>query len=152
VSNVPGRGLRLRAKIVIAFALVSIFVSGLTAIGMYAALSRRVVDGFRQRLLNIVSIAALMQDGEKQAQLIFPVNSFSASFLELNKVNSDILATDPDLLSMYTMRRGEDGTVFFVLDAERPGNGKSPQDFVNVPYSDLSNPASTRMNSALPTG
>ena len=72
---------------------------------------------FQQKLLDLVSLAALQQDGNT-FQTISSVDD--AEFERLRVQNLEIRRSSPDIIYVYTMRYDDQG-LYFVVDAGEPG-------------------------------
>lgn len=70
----------------------------------------------RQRLLNIVSIVALQQDGDLHARLVNPEDAQSQVYQMFAAHSTEILKTEPELVFLFTARQNESGAIYFVLD------------------------------------
>jgi len=109
--------LSLRSKLILGFALLSAFVSFITARGMYTNLQSQVLNEFRTRALSIVKLAALQQDGDEFKQITSGQDSLYKKF---RIQNLNILQSDPDIKSVFTMRKDDQG-IYYVVDAGDKG-------------------------------
>ena len=107
----------LRNKLVLGFALLSFFVAALTARGFYTNLRNQVQNEFSQRVLSIVQVAALQQNGNEFVQISSAEDELYEKF---RLQNLKIRYADPDVIYVYTMRKDERG-IYFVVDAGEPG-------------------------------
>ncbi len=108
--------LSLRAKLVLAFTLISIFVAGITARGIYTILNVKVVDEFRQRALNTAAVAALQQNGDEFEQIQSAGSPLYEKFLQQNLKISQV---DSQIAVVYTVRQDETG-LYYVVTAGNP--------------------------------
>jgi len=107
----------IRVKIVTAFTIVALVSLGILGAVTYFNYRNQVREDIRQRLLNIVSITAIQQDGDLHAALQTAEDNQTEVYQQMVAVNDAILATDPDLEYVYTMRLNEAGQIEFVLDS-----------------------------------
>jgi GAF domain-containing protein/HAMP domain-containing protein len=114
----PIRSMKLRTRVAVSFVALAVIASGLTMTFVFLNFRNQLRESLRQRLENIVSLAALQQDGDAF------LNILSADDLEYDRVrlqNLEILHSDPDLVFVYTMRYDDEG-VYFVVDAGDPND------------------------------
>lgn len=122
-SLMPNRRISLQARVSFAIVILSILVSSLTLAVIYLNFRNELRDSLRQRLVNIVTLAALQQDGDSFPLIQSPDDP---EYIRVWEQNTAILQSDPDLVFVYTMRFDEEG-LFFVVDAGDPtGDGFSP--------------------------
>ncbi|MEJ5223820.1 MAG: HAMP domain-containing protein, partial [Anaerolineales bacterium] len=105
-------GTRLSLSLAI-LATVSVIIFGAV---LYLNFRNQIREDLRQRLLNIISIAALQQDGDLHATLVKPEDKQSEAYRTLSARNIAILKTDPELVYFFTVRQDESGNIYFVLD------------------------------------
>ncbi|NTW99814.1 MAG: GAF domain-containing protein, partial [Geobacteraceae bacterium] len=98
---------------------LAVLISAMTTGGLYLYLRNQVLRAFEKRLQNIVSIAALAQDGNAHAGLTLPDDSYTTEYFRLNDINQAIVDSEPEIIFIYTMRKNENGEIYFVLDAGR---------------------------------
>ncbi len=122
-SKQQRRTISLRTRLAISF-----FVLGFLAVGILLAINfvnlrQQLRNDLRERLLNIVSLAALEQDGDAFVQIQSPQDP---AFDKIRLQNLRIRASDPDIRFIYTMRYDDQG-IYFVVNAWSPGEpGASP--------------------------
>jgi GAF domain-containing protein/HAMP domain-containing protein len=119
-------GGNIRVKIVASFimiALISVTAAGTVT---YISYRNRVREDFRQRLLDIVSLVASNQDGDLHAAIHGPENAEDESHLKILDQNVQYLALDPALKYIYTMRKNEQGQIYFVINARQGGEPGDP--------------------------
>lgn len=117
-SSQPKRTVKLRTRVALGFVALAILASGLTLAFVFLNFRDQLRDSLRQRLVSIVSLAALQQDGDAFQTIQ------SADDPEYTRVwaqNTAILEADPDLVFVYTMRYDDQG-LYFVVDAGDPNN------------------------------
>jgi len=81
-------------------------------------LRRELRTALKQRLINIVTLAAMQQDGDAFTRIQSPSDP---EFIESYNRNTAILNSEPDLAYLYTMRYDEQG-IYFVVDAGDPND------------------------------
>lgn len=107
---------KLGTRLSLSFAIlatVSVIIFGAV---LYLNFRNQIREDLRQRLLNIISIAALQQDGDLHATLVKPEDKQSEAYRTLSARNIAILKTDPELVYFFTVRQDESGNIYFVLD------------------------------------
>ena len=112
-SSQPKQTLSLRWRVTLGFVALAILVSGLILSFVYLNFRNQLRDSLRQRLVSIVSIAALQQDGDAFVTIQSPDD---AEYKRVWAQNTAILNADKDLVFVYTMRFDDEG-LYFVVDA-----------------------------------
>ena len=112
------RQFRLYHKFALVFFVVSFAMTGLTAAVFYRTAYQKVFQDIRQRLKDIVIVAALSIDAETHAGLTEPAHEDSPSYNAIKKVLQTIRDGSSDVHFVYTMRKGPDNDIRFVVDAE----------------------------------
>jgi GAF domain-containing protein/HAMP domain-containing protein len=107
----------IRLKLVTSFTVVALLAVGLVGIGSYINFRRQIRADIRQRLLNIISVTALQQDGDLFATIQTPTDQTGAAYQQMQAVNHAILATDRDLAYIFSVRVDPQGTMNFVVDS-----------------------------------
>lgn len=103
--------LRTRLALVIIF-LAAIFV-GVSAI-IYVDFKNELRNNLRHRLENITKLASLQQDGD----LLLNVQAQGdEAFNIIQERNAAIKRTEPELIFVYTLRKDDQGNIYFVVDA-----------------------------------
>jgi GAF domain-containing protein/HAMP domain-containing protein len=108
----------LRSRLVLSFALLAFLAIGISLAASYINYRQQNRADLRQRLLNIVSLAALQQNGDIFAGIKSPDDP---AFEQIRIQNLRIRSSDPDLAFVYTMRFDTQG-IYFVVDAVEPGD------------------------------
>lgn len=122
-SNTPQvRNSSIRTKIIAAFAVVAFVSLALLGTVIYISFRNQVRQDIRQRLLNMVSIAALQQNAELHASIQNPGDEESDAYKKIKAINSAIVTTEPDIAYLYTMRLNGQGQIYFVVDTGQPGD------------------------------
>lgn len=111
--------LRLRFRIALSFALVSMVIAIVVSVSLSYAASNQIFSQIQRRALTTAQLAAAQQDGDLHAQLIRPEDDNSEAYRLLRNRNAQIMATDPDITSVYTMRMDNNGNIYFVVDVVR---------------------------------
>ena len=110
---------RLTLSTVISLSLIGISALGLL-IGLtiaYLNFRTQLRAQLRQRLLDVISIAVLQQNGDEFLSI---KSNLDPAYETIRLQNLKIRATDPDLRFVYTMRFDNKG-LYFVVDATNPG-------------------------------
>lgn len=129
-------GGNIRVKVVASFTAIALISVALVGTVVYFSYRNQVREDIRQRLLNIISITALQQDGDLFATIQTPEDMQGESYQKMETVNHAILATDLDLAYIFSVRVDEHGTLTFVVDSGLE-EGYAPVD-VGVVYEDPS--------------
>jgi GAF domain-containing protein/HAMP domain-containing protein len=114
--NLRSKGIGLRGRIALSFILLAALSSAITLTIIFLNFQQQLRDAFRQRLINIVTIASLQVDGDAFAAI---QSADDPEYQQIHDRNTEILLSDPDLIFVYTMRFDEDG-LYFVVDAGDP--------------------------------
>ncbi len=119
----PKRDVSLRTRLALSFSILGFLVVGLAFLFNYLNLRQQLRADLRQRLLDIVSVAALQQNGDVFAGI---QSAQDPAFEQIRIQNLKIRASDSDIRFVYTMRYDDEG-IYFVVDAVEPGEeGASP--------------------------
>jgi len=116
------RYVRLQTKLAISFSLVAIIASALLTSALYLTVKSRLRQDIRQRLYDIVNIAALQVDADAHATLVDPAQEDSDTYMRIKRVLQDIRDRGTDIRFVYTWRRNANGQLIFVVDAETDPN------------------------------
>jgi len=109
----------IRVKLVTSFtviALISVVVVGTV---VYVSYRNQVREDLRQRLLNIASITATQLDGDLHATLQAPEDMQKEAYWQMMAQGDEIVATDPTLTYIYTMRMNDQGQIYFIIDSRQ---------------------------------
>ena len=82
------------------------------------AVSNLVRNHIRRRLQDVVSVSALRIDGDLHMTLSSPEQEGGAAYRKIQQVLQELQRTIPDVEYVYTMRKGFDGGIIFVVDEE----------------------------------
>jgi len=113
---------RLQTKLGIAFSLLAVLISALLTFASYINFRVKARQDIRQRLADIVSVAALQVDADEHATLVNPAQEGSPAYMRIKHVLQNIRDSVPDLRFVYTWRRNPNGQIIFVVDAETDPN------------------------------
>jgi len=113
---------RLQTKLGIAFSVLAVLISALLTFASYLNFRVKARQDIRQRLADIVSVAALQVDADEHATLVNPAQEGSPAYMRIKHVLQNIRDSVPDLRFVYTWRRTPDGQIIFVVDAETDPN------------------------------
>lgn len=112
----------LRFRLIIGFAVAGILISSLALSLSYLRARSDLFREKQHKLSAIVANAALQIDGDAHAQLQTAADMQTETYRALQNKAFAIAATDPEILYVYTMRKNQDGKIYFVLDAgHEPG-------------------------------
>ncbi|NOH04042.1 MAG: GAF domain-containing protein [Chloroflexi bacterium] len=110
------RDYSLRTKLITFFTFATLIGVGIVGIGSYISYRNQVREDIRERLIHVVSIIALNQDGDLHATIQTVEDQQSDAYKKMQAANAAILATDPDLTYIFSVRVDEQGKLTFVLD------------------------------------
>jgi len=113
--------IRIRAKMGLIFAALSVFTCGLLTLVLFLSfrwLTRQVIDS---RLLAVVSVAAANLDGDAHAAIHGPEDRDTPAYQEAYHYLANVRDAKGDAArNVYTMRAAADGSFTFVVDTD-PG-------------------------------
>lgn len=113
----PQGALNLRARLTLAFITLSLLVSTLAASVVYGVVQDQILQQLRQRALSMVTLSALEQDANLHITLTRASDEGNSIFRSLRAKNEALIATDPEIGSIYTMRQNTNGDIYFVVDS-----------------------------------
>lgn len=113
------RSSSLQLKIVAMVFVTAVVVAGLTSGIVYVGIRQALEEQFRGRILNIVTMAALAQQGDAHASLATPSDEESPEFFKISQQNSDIVKSDPMIGALYTLRQDDKKNIYFVVYSEQ---------------------------------
>jgi len=116
------RYFRLQTKLAISFSIVAAIASALLTFALYLTVKNQLRQDIRQRLYDIVNIAALQIDGDAHSTLVEPAQEGSATYMRIKHTLQNIRDRESDIRFVYTWRRNANGQLFFVVDAETDPN------------------------------
>jgi GAF domain-containing protein/HAMP domain-containing protein len=106
---------RLRIRIAFSFLAIGSLVAAIVAFSLYSATRAQILSQIQQRALLAVNMAAIQQNGDLHSTLVNEGLVYNA----IRNRNQQMLETDPDITSIYTMRLDENGNIYFVVDVVR---------------------------------
>jgi signal transduction histidine kinase len=112
------RYVKLQTKLAVSFSLVAIIASALLTFALYLTVKTRLRQDIRQRLYDIVNIAALQVDADAHATLVDPAQEGRDTYMRIKRVLQNIRDRGTDIRFVYTWRRDANGRLIFVVDAE----------------------------------
>jgi HAMP domain-containing protein len=119
-------GGNIRLKLVTSFTVIALISVGIVGTVIYINYRNQVREDIRQRLFNILSLVAMNQDGDLHSTILGPEDANDESHLSIMAQNVQYLATDPALKYIYTMRKNEQGQIYFVINARQGGEPGDP--------------------------
>lgn len=112
----------LRLKIITAFTIVALVSLSILGSVTYFNFKNQLREDTRQRLLNMVSLAALQQDSDLHASIQNAGDEELDAYKQIKATNAAILATEPEIEYLYTIRMNEESQIYFVVDTGKPGD------------------------------
>ncbi len=109
----------LRIRIVINIMMVAFVFAALTASIVYIGMRQNLEDQFSKRVLNLVTLAALTQQGDLHSGLKLVNDENSSAYFKISQQNLAIVNSDPIIGSVYTMRQDETENIYFVVFTQR---------------------------------
>ena len=109
---------KLQNRLFVIFFFFSLLVSGISILLFYSAANERVLLDIRQRLGDIVSIAASQVDARLHSSLVSPGQEGSEAYVQVQNSLQQMQQASSDIYFIYTMRRDASGNIAFVVDAE----------------------------------
>ncbi|MEY6433522.1 response regulator [Thioalkalicoccus limnaeus] len=97
---------------------MTLLVSGATAWVLYEVARDQGIADLRQRLGDIVAVAAVTVDGDLHSRITPELGMDSAPYQQVQGILQQIRDGASDLHFVYTMRLDADGAIRFVVDAE----------------------------------
>lgn len=116
------RLLSLRTLLASGFMITALVAGIITMLVLSFAIRNQLRTGFRQRLLDVATIASQRIDGDLHASLVDPSQENGVEYNQVKQVLQEIRNINPnEYRFVYTMRY-VDGKVIFVVDAETNPN------------------------------
>lgn len=112
----------IRVKLVGAFIGVTLVGIAITGLAAYTNFRNQIRRDISQRLLDIVSITAIQQDGNLHARITGSESMTEHAYQQMMAQDISTIKTVPDLVYLYTMRMDEQGQIYFVIDARQEGD------------------------------
>ncbi len=98
---------------------VGLIASGVVSYLLYNSYSNQIRDDLRRRLINISDIAALQLDAAKLDTINGEADTQDETYMAYEEFLFDVVERESDIIYIYTMRKAEDGNIYFYLDAGR---------------------------------
>ena len=114
-SEIQQNDLSLRAIITICIIVIGVLAAAFTSIVIYMSFRQNMEDQFSKRVLNIVTLAALEQQGDLHSELKTPGDKISSAYNTISQKNLAIIHSDPIIRAIYTMRQDEKKNIYFVV-------------------------------------
>jgi len=121
VENQPRqRYISLQATITIGLIVFGVVASAIVAGIFYLNFRNQVQEDIKLRLRNIADITAVQINPEELVTVDSKADLENKFYIKYQKEFSDIINADNDVINIYTIRQGQDGTIRFYLDAGDP--------------------------------
>ncbi|MGE5375923.1 MAG: GAF domain-containing protein [Bacteroidota bacterium] len=117
----PSKYPTLRTRLAITLIGIAALFSLVIAAILYANFRQEQRENLRHRLANIATLAGLQQDGDTFAKV---QSQGDENFQKIRATNLKIKQSDRDLRFVYTMRKNDQGQIYFVVDAGLPGESE----------------------------
>lgn len=111
-------GLKLATKLTLIYSLLILFVSGTLAFGLYWQLRAAQRQAIRERLLDILSFAGPMVDGDFHSLIRSPGDERSSFYRVVSTRLASIRVTSDVIRRIYTLRQSEDGSIFYIVNTD----------------------------------
>lgn len=116
---------KLQTKLGLAFFVLAVLISALVTLAAYLNFSFKAREDLRNRLRDIVSVAALQLNSDLHSTLINPRQEGSLAYMQIKQTLQNIGHQLPDVRFVYTWRKNPAGQIVFVVDAETDPNQMS---------------------------
>ncbi len=113
---------KFQTKLAIAFSLLAVLISSFLVLTLYVHFRGRLRRDLRQRLHDVVAVAATHLDGDAHATLTRTDQEGNPTYVRLKGMLQQIRDQATDVHFVYTWRRNPDGRLIFVVDAETDPN------------------------------
>src|SRR5262245_29534266 len=107
--------IRVRLAFVVIF-LAMLFGAGVSSI-LYVTVENELRNNLRHRIENITTLAGVQQNGDDFLKVQSEDDKY---FTKIQDQNLKIKGVDSELRFVYTMRKDEQGRIYFVVDAGHP--------------------------------
>lgn len=118
------RAFSLSTRLTITYTFLIVLVAGTLTLSLYLQLRKAQREAIRERLDNIVSLAAPQIDGDFHSLIVSAADTESSYYHIIQDSLRKIQATSASIKHMYTLRRQQDGSLVFVVDL---AHAASPQ-------------------------
>jgi two-component system, sensor histidine kinase and response regulator len=109
---------KLETKLGLAFSTVAVLISALLTLALYLNVRVQLREDIRERLHDIVGMAALSIDADAHATLTRREDEDGEVYARVKRTLQRCREQTDDIHFVYTWRRSADGTLVFVVDAE----------------------------------
>jgi GAF domain-containing protein len=107
----------LQATITIVMIVFGIVASAIITLLLYVNFSAQVREDLRLRLRNIADITALQMNPDELATVVDKADMENEVYVRYQRKLSEIINSGADIINIYTMRKKEDGKIYFYMDA-----------------------------------
>jgi signal transduction histidine kinase len=114
--------IRFQTKLALTLSGLAVLIASFLVLTLYTHFRTQLRQDLRQRLGNIVAIAALSVDGDAHATLVDPGQEGNATYTRIKQALQRIRDHATDVRFAYTWRRNPDGQLIFIVDAETDPN------------------------------
>jgi GAF domain-containing protein/HAMP domain-containing protein len=112
----------IRLKLVTSFTVIALLSVTILGTVTYINYRNQLHEGIRQRLLNMVSLAALQQDSQFHRSIQHAGDEETDAYKKIKATNAAIVATDPKIAYLYTMRMNDQNQIYYVVDTGQVGD------------------------------
>ncbi|HSO13343.1 MAG TPA: GAF domain-containing protein [Anaerolineales bacterium] len=115
----PFHQLSLQFLLTGTFIVLGVLISAFVIFILYNNFKNELRAELKNRLVSITNLAALQQDGDTLLKVAARNDEY---YNIINARNLKIRSSDPDLIFVYTMRKDDQGNIYFIVDANQPGD------------------------------
>ncbi|MES9897774.1 MAG: PAS domain S-box protein [Sedimenticola sp.] len=115
-AQIPSGAFRI--KVFVSFATLVVIASLILTLAFYWNFQNQLRQDVKERLHDVIAIAALQIDATAHNTLKEPKDEGNPTYLRLRRDLQKIRDAATDIRYVYTMRRGANNEIVFVLDAE----------------------------------
>ena len=112
----------IRLKLVTSFTVIALLALAIVGTVTYINYRNQLREDIRQRLLSMVSIAALQQDSQLHTSIQHAGEEGTDAYKKIKATNAAIVATDPKIAYLYTMRMNDLNQIYYVVDTGQIGD------------------------------
>ena len=110
--------MRLQNRLTLSFALFAVGISGLLVLMIFYSFRDYQRENSRDRLLDLVKVAALQVDADALLKLNTPAQESGSDYANIKRTLLNIRNASENIGYVYTMRKNEQAQVMFLVDAE----------------------------------
>lgn len=114
------RQLSLKTRLCVNLVVLTVSALALLTAILYFPIQAIYKDRVRDTLRRLASVAVLHIDGDQHATITDPAQEGGSDYAQMQSKLRAILAADPRLRFVYTMRVHDDGAIRFVVDSAQP--------------------------------